>query len=356
MEDNHFIKEYYYYLAVFLCILIVLSLSSYLRNRFWKRFVDIFIFSFSLFTVYFIGSREVNIGVDTRRYEQTFLLYKNSESFFLRKDFFFDFLNYSFSRLFDFQLFLLFCAFIYVFGALYGLRKIFKENYYLPFLIFLISPYFINMGINVMRSGVAASLFIIGISLYYNGGKKRNVMFWFLSSVLFHISMFVPMFFILFTRYFKNTKIILLLWFGGIVLGVLNINIINNLADKLVLFTDRIANYADNVSENSSWDNFVIFGFFPVAFGLYNIIFLKYKNLFYKWLVNTYMLTHIPYIILINTERASRLGYLAEFMMPILLLFPLLIEPKIKIKYLRFKLCILIFIIFMIKAYKILIV
>lgn len=83
---------------------------------------------------------------------------------------------------------------------------------------------------------------------------------------------------------------------------------------------------------------------------------LKYKNDFYTLLVNSYILIHIPYLILINTEFASRLGYLAEFMMPILLMFPLLVDPVIKIRYVYFKLSLIIFLIFMIKAYKILIV
>lgn len=356
MEDILFIQEYYHYLIFFICLLIFLSLTSYLGSRVWEKPLNLFVVAFSIFTVYYIGSRSANIGVDTGRYEQTFFLYKNSDWFFIRKDVFFDLLNYLFSRLFDFQFFLLFCAFLYVFTAWYGLKKIFKENYYLAFLVFLISPYFINSGINVMRSGIAASLFIAGLGVYYNKGKNWKVIVWFLCSVLFHISMFVPIFFFLFTRYMKSIKIIFFLWLGSIGLGLVNINIINNLAGIIEVFTDRASNYVADVGEESSWGNFLIFGFFPVAFGLYNIVVLKYENKFYRWLISAYMLTHIPYIILINTVRASRLGYLAEFMMPILLLFPLLIEPKIKIDYLRLKLCLLISIVFLVKAYKVLIV
>lgn len=141
----------------------------------------------------------------------------------------------------------------------------------------------------------------------------------------------------------------------SIALATLNINIMARLVTIVDFISARAGNYVEVTDEENSWMNFFIFGFFPVMFGLYNIFALKYKDDFYKWLINTYMLTHIPYIILISTKFASRLGYMAEFMMPILIMYPLLIESKIKIKYLRFKLCVFAFIIFMVKAYKVLI-
>src|SRR5690606_5653440 len=357
MEDILFIQDYYYCLIAFICLLIVISFTSYLSSKKrWSKVINALVIVFSFFTAYYIGSRPVYIGVDTGRYEQTFLLYKNTGSFFIRKDLFFDFLNYSFSRLFDFQLFLLLCAFIYVFGALYGLKKIFKENYYLPFLFFLISPYFINNGINVMRSGMATSVFLAGIGALYSKEKPWKWITLLITSVLFHISLFVPFLFFLITRYFNKTKIIFSFWLLSIALSVLNINIIARLIGLVDFLAERGEGYTEVTEEQSSWVNFFIFGFFPVVFGIYNILVLKYKDPFYKWLLNAYMFTHIPYIILISSQYASRLGFLAEFMMPIILMYPLLINPVIKIKYYRLKLSILIFCVFMVKAYKILIV
>ena len=356
MNDILYIQEYYYYLIAFISVLTLISLSSYLKDKSLERLMTIIIVPFSLFTFYYIGSRSVDIGVDTFRYENAFEFYESSKGFEIRKDPFYDFLTFVFSKAFDFQTLLLFCAFLYVFGALYGFRKIFKKNYYLPFLVFLISPYFFNAGINVMRSGVAASLFLIGLGIYCDKGKIWKVALFFLLSVAFHFSMFVPLFFFFLTRFIKNTETIFFAWLISIVLGVLKINIILTLVDAIGVFSSRTGNYAVNEAEQSSWLNFVIFGFFPVLFAVYNILILKYKDDFYKWLVNAYMLIHIPYIILINNQFASRLGYLAEFMMPIILLYPLLIDPKLKIKYSRLKLCLLILCVFLLKAIKVLIV
>jgi hypothetical protein len=356
MDDIHFIKNYYYYLIAYILGVILISVLSYVRASLWRGMINFVTLLFSIFTVFYIGCRNSNIGVDTDRYENAFLLYKNSNEFFIRKDPFFDFLNFTFSNFFDFQSFLIFCAFIYVFGALYALKNIFKENYYLPFLVFLISPYFINAGINVMRSGIAASLFLVALSVYYNKEKNWKALLWFISSAMFHMSMFVPFLFFLINRLVKNTKIVFLAWLTSILFGILNINVLTNIFNVIGFLDDRASEYVKTTNENNAWINFAIFGFFPVIFAVYNVLVLKYKDRFYTLLLHAYMLTHIPYIILINSERASRLGYMAEFMMPVLLLFPLLIEPKFKLHFFRIKLSLVILIVFVLKAYKVLVV
>jgi len=365
MDINYFIQEYYYFLITFICILIIFSFLNYFNKQHHneqyldKQYLDNVIlgtsFIFSLFTVYYLGNRHSGIGFDTFRYENLFTIYKNSTEFYVRKDPFFDFFTYSFSKYFEFRTFLYACAFIYIFSAYYGLKLIFKSKFYLPFLIFLISPYFFNMGINVMRNGIASSIFLIALGNYYEGKKLRTIIFLF-CSILFHISMIVPVICFLIAKFLiKKTNLIFLLWLGSIVLGILKINIFLHLEFLLDFLGDRTDGYIDAEGERVFWGNFIIFGSIPVIFAVYNIMVLKYKNDFYTLLVNSYILIHIPYLILINTEFASRLGYLAEFMMPILLMFPLLVDPVIKIRYVYFKLSLIIFLIFMIKAYKILI-
>lgn len=354
--DLLFIQEYYHYLIAFFLLLIILIFLSYFKNNNQNKLLDYFIFAFALFTAYFIGSREFHIGVDTERYWRTFEMYKSTPEFFIRKDIFYDYLNYIVGKVTDFHGMLLINASLYVIGAWYGLRKIFKKDYVLPFLVFLISPYFINNGINVMRSGMATSIFLAGIGAFYSKEKPWKWIALFTMGVLFHISLFIPFTFFLITRYFKKTLVIFMVWLLSIALSVLNINVIARLISLVGFIAERGESYTEVTEEQSSWVNFFIFGFFPVVFGIYNILVLKYKDPFYKWLLNAYMFTHIPYIILISSKYASRLGFLAEFMMPIILMYPLLINPVIKIKYYRLKLSILIFCVFMVKAYKILIV
>ena len=207
-----------------------------------------------------------------------------------------------------------------------------------------------------MRSGVAASTFVFGLGMFYSKAKKWKWISVMTISCLFHISMFIPLMFFTLTRYFQRTKLIFVFWVASIAMAVLNINIIARLVAVIDFMSARAGGYVEVTDEENSWVNFFIFGFFPVMFGLYNIVILKYKDYYYRWFVNAYMLTHIPYIVLISTKFASRLGYMAEFMMPILLMYPLLVNLVLKIKYSRLKLTILIFVIFLVKAYKVLII
>lgn len=357
MEELLYIQKYYHYLIFFLLTCFLLIFKGYIRNKTGENLIAFTVILFAIFTVNYIGSRTIEIGIDTYNYKYAFDFYSRAEKFEIRKDPFYDLLSFSFSKIANFRVFLTFNAFLYVFGALYSFRKIFKKDYYFPFMIFLISPYFFQFSINVMRNGVAASLFLIGLALYYVGEKKWKIFTCLLFAGLFHISIFFVLIAFVLTYFIKSTWIIFLSWLTAILLGLLKLNIISKLVTIVELFTTRASAFIINDAGKSSWRNFLIFGAFPVLFGVYNVILKKCNDVFFKRLLNIYMIMHIPYIILINSTRALRLGYLADFMMPILVLYPIFSNsPVLKIRYIKLRLTGLIFVLFMIKAYKILII
>src|SRR5690554_3966675 len=159
MEQFFFIKDFYYYLIIVLSITIVLQIFAY-QDKGVKKLINIIFFLFAVFISFYLGNRDLNIGPDTIRYEKAFLFYSNLNNFEISKDFFYDFLSYLLSKALDFNEFLILCAGVYIFGTLYGLKTIFRSNFYIPFLLFFISPYFVANGISAIRSGMAASMFI----------------------------------------------------------------------------------------------------------------------------------------------------------------------------------------------------
>lgn len=353
MQEIYFIQEYYYYLLFFLLTTVLLSFILFFDKRHVYNLIFFLLTCFSLFTVFYIGGRENTIGVDTYNYNFIFDVYKDSDSFVSRKDFFFDFFTYSISKSVDFYFFLIICAFIYIFGAFVGLKRIFQKDFYLPFLLFLISPYFFQFGINVMRNGIAASLLLITISCYHNGDKKWKVVIYTILALGFHISMIIPIIMFVISKYIKKIEFVFFFWLVSILFGLLNINLIAPLANLMVDFSDRVGSYSENTGERSSWGNFLVFGVTPVLFAMYTIVIAKFKNPFFLALTKTYMLTHTIYIMLINTEYALRFGYLAEFMMPILLFYPLFFNSSFKTSFIHLKVAILLLVVFLIKAYKI---
>lgn len=350
-----FVQDYYHYLIVFFTLIIVCLCVNIISKNKKVNLEPLFII-FSGISFLYIGNRHINVGTDTMNYYTSFRFYELSNFFTIRKDPVFDYLQYIFAQYFDFQLFLIFCAFLYVFGMYYGLRKIFKKQFLLPFLLFLITPYFINWGVNVMRSGVAASLFIIALGTYYDNDKKWKVILWLVLSIMFHFSMIIPLFMFFLTKHIRNSKVLFLVWLGCILLALANINFLERIVNSIGFIAERGGSYATGEGEESSWGNFLVFGFGPVILAAYNIFIKQYKDNFYLWIFNSYLLLHIPYIILINTEHAQRIAYLAEFLMPILILYPIIIQPKWKFNYKELKVTLLIFCVFMIKAYKILII
>lgn len=353
MEFLDFVKQYYIYLILFFSYCVVFSFLIPFHKYSLSKLIKFSCVAFVFFLIFYFGMRDFLVGVDIVRYEKAFEAYKISEKFEIRKDVFYDLLTFILSKLIDFRTFLIVCSSIYFLGFYYGLKKIFHYDVYIALLILFIMPYFVANGVSAIRSGMAASIFTLGLGMAYQGKKRIKIIILLLISVLMHISMLVPIIFFATTYYYKNTKIIFILWLSSIVLSILKINFIKEIVDNLGFLSDRASFYALNEGSRNYWTNFMIFGVPPVLFSIYNILSNKVKSNKYIHMSNAYMLTHIPYILLLDSEYGLRLGYLAEFMMPILLLFPILISPKLKISHLNFKLCILLLLLFFVKAYKI---
>lgn len=353
MEQLLFTRDYYYYVIFYSFCLVILQVLAYQDIKV-KNLINIVTIVFAVILSFYLGNRDLDIGPDTIRYERSFLFYRDLNNFEIRKDVFFDLLSYLLSKILNFKEFLVFCATIYMLCTLYGLKLIFKKNYYIAFFIFLISPYFMANGISAIRSGMAASLFFVALGVFYKTRSFKKAIIWMILSLLIHISMILPLIFFMISRYVKNTKFIFLVWLLCICFAALNFNIVSALVSNIGLFEDRIGAYSENVGERNYWTNFAIFGFCPVLVAVYNVLVLDYKDSFFRWFLSSYMLVQMPYILLLNSEYGLRVGYLAEFMMPILLVYPFIINSTMKIRFVNLKLLIILFLVFMFKAYKLL--
>ena len=353
MEFLIFAKEYYTYLLTFLFFCVAFSFLSEFKQDRLTSIINNVSFLFIIFLILFFGSRDFEVGVDVIRYQRAYEYYSNSDTFEVEKDIFYDFITFVLSKFITFKVFLIFCASIYFFGFYFGLKKIFKNNVYIPLVLLFISPYFVANGVSAIRSGMAASVFTFGLGLAYQKKSNLKVFSIILISVLLHISMIVPVLFFLVTKFFKNTKLIFVFWLFSFILSLLNINIVILVVDKIGFLAERASFYAVNEGTRSYWDNFLIFGLPPVLFAVYYILSRKIIDKNYIHLVNAYMLIHIPYIILLNSEYGLRLGYLAEFMLPIILCWPLLKFNDFKVRALHFKIVLVLTIIFLIKSYKV---
>lgn len=69
------------------------------------------------------------------------------------------------------------------------------------------------------------------------------------------------------------------------------------------------------------WD-FLLYSALPVAVGYYFIFRRQYKDQFYIWLFNIYLITNSFWILVIRAEFSNRFAQLSWFIMPLVLIYP----------------------------------
>lgn len=359
MEELAYIGYYYKFLFFFLLLVCFFTFFTYLKEG-SKNYFFLYLFSslIIIFTILYIGGRSEDIGVDTSAYLYAYNIFAGKASFEIRKDVFYDLLSYFFSRFSSFNGLLTFCASIYVGTAAISFYNVFKKYAVYALAIFLISPNFFQFGINVMRNGLAASIFLLGLSLYYlNPEKKYRYYALLFLSFLFHASMIVPFLVFFITKYFKNTNFFISVWLLSMVISILNIPFINVLLNTFSTFGDSRAemyvSQNEEISAFSLWSNFLLFKAIPVYVGIYFYQIRKFRDPFFIRLLNFYLILSSLYILAIKLEFALRFAYLSEFLTPILLLYPFVYDKELKMRFKFLKLSSFFLLLFLIKSVKV---
>ena len=337
VEEEIYVLNCLNIILVYSLLITIITFISLLdrHNRsdlfFIKSFVTI---SIAIFITYYFGSRDPWIGVDTQVYIRSF--YNKDFDILTEKDILFGLLRTFFSAYSNVTTFLIFCSFVYIGFALYAFYRIFDKQYCYAFLLFLISPAFIMLGINVIRSGMAASIFLLAISMR----KQKYVMFWMFMSVLMHISMLIPVLLFCFFYFMRGKwclilKCCYLFWIGAIVLAVLNINILPFASSfVLKLFQDRATMFLTiGKMEVAVFSLANFFYILPILLSLYYVFYKKNVDIRYIVLLEIYIVTNAIFFLFLRIPFSERLGYLSSFMFPILCFYPYLLFDMKKILY-----------------------
>jgi len=220
-------------------------------------------------------------------------------------------------------------AFIYIFPMYRISRIFFKAYWYYAFLMFIVSFSFFTYGVNGIRNGAAASLFLWGIS--YHRKKLIMAIFFFLA-IQFHKTLFLPILAYLATFFYNNPKIYFKGWLACIPLSLILGGFWIALFTSLGFGDDRLAGYLTGEAEANSgfrWD-FIFYSAFAVFAGWYFIIKRKYTDKVYFQLFNTYLICNGFWILVIRANFSNRFAYLSWFMMAIVIIYPLLKQQFFK--------------------------
>ena len=309
------------------CLLnaMVLPMNSQ-KNFYFNNVVGYSIF-FAI--IIYLGFRPISgryFG-DTITYANYFEYYIYGGEIVSDKDIFFHVFMKFCSSLMNVHLFFTLCVFLYVYPLLRISKTLFNEYWFYAFFMFVVSFSFYTYGVNGIRNGMATSFFLWG--LCYREKKVIMVLF-FILSVSFHKTMFLPTLAYILTYFYNQPKKIFWGWVACIPLSLILSSVWISIFSSLGFADDRLAGYLTGESEAGTfsstgfrWD-FLFHSAFAVFAGWFFIFKKKYQDNFYYQLLNTYLICNGFWILVIKANYSNRFAYLSWFMMALVIIYPFL--------------------------------
>lgn len=332
------LHEYTHYFDVTILIMILVAVwQSHTGNILKNNIVNVNAMWGIIFTVLLIlymGLRPISrLFGDTVNYAHGFYKIANlAEPFqwIWHQEWLFYNLMQWFAKNSDIHTFFLLCATLYVGSLWLAMVRIFKNYYYLPLLIIFGMFTFWTYGVNGIRNGLGASLFILAMS-YVN---KPIVMVGLgLLACGFHKSIYLMMAASGLAWFFKNSYYYLVGWIACIGISyAAGFRIQNYLAAIGFGDDDRFSEYLTGsnmvgeivqMSMVFRWD-FLVYSAIGVAVGYYFIFQRNFKDEYYHWIYNIFLITNTFWVLIIRAAYSNRFAQISWFIMPIVLIYPFL--------------------------------
>lgn len=220
-------------------------------------------------------------------------------------------------------------ALVYTAGYLFFSSKFFFKEYQWYFLIATVLSFgFSAYAVNTIRSGFALSLLLVAICFY-----KKPIMFVLFAflAVSCHKSMLLPAVAFGLTYFYNQPKFFFYFWFLCLIISFVNVSAITNVLTPLLAGEDdRLQSYFDLGNSDSKryksgfrWD-FIFYSAIPLFVASFYVFKLKVQDLFYNRLLSTYLLSNAVWLLVIRMAFTDRVATLSWFLIPSLLLYPLL--------------------------------
>lgn len=341
--------QYYLVFAFLTFFSLLISLKLDLKEK-ASRLPNFYIIPILLSIMLLFGNRGREIGADTRTY---IYMFQNIEM----QDFGFEFLNsilFNFigAITYDYEVLLIIYSILFVTVyslALKNFSAIFGASFPLVLFAGICIFTYKNMGINIMRQGVALSFFLFGLSLLLNR-NKWSYLFFFIS-IGFHTTSLILLFLVFIQKWFRNININIFysVYIVAIILSFLSIGIKNiaSIVDLSVLDEKRTEGYlntAYNVYETGFKLNFVVFN--TIFLLIFNFIRKTFDNKNYEMLLRLYITTSVVFFFMFEIPFSDRWGLFSWVLIPVLISPIYSSNFKYKLKTITTFFLIMIFVVF----------
>lgn len=290
-------------------------------------------------TIMLMGLRPANSSYgDTIIYAAGFRHFATQKELHLlwSKEWLFDYLMRIFAKYSNIHTFFTFCATVYVGSLWLALRRIFKEYNFVPLIVIMSMFTFWVYGVNGVRNGMGASLFILAITYTDNIPAMVGIA---LLGAGIHNSIYLMVAAAALCWIVNDSRLYIILWLLCIVISWILGNDIqqwmagfaetvaedNKLSDYLVYSHEKMVSDGLVVSTSFRWD-FIAYSAMGVAVGAYFLLRRKYKDEYFQWLFNTYLVCNAFWVLIIRAPYSNRFAQISWFILPVVLIYPFMRE------------------------------
>lgn len=288
---------------------------------------------FTFVLILYMGLRPVAIEFgDTMNYANEFNEYiasKEPFSWHWEEEWLFYNLMHWFAKFSDIHMFFLLCAVGYIGSLWLATVRIFKTYYYVPLLVIMGMFTFWQYGVNGIRNGLGASIFILAMT-YVNNPKVM------ISLIVLgtgcHNSVLLMAAAAAVTWFIKESKWYLAVWVACVIVSYIAGGTIQSYLAEIDIISgdDRFAGYLTGdvhigeiviTSMVFRWD-FLLYSALGVAVGYYFIIKRGFKDEYYHWIFNTYLAVNAFWVLIIRAAYSNRFAQISWFILPLVLVYP----------------------------------
>ncbi|MBO4821123.1 MAG: EpsG family protein [Prevotella sp.] len=288
-----------------------------------------------------MGFRPVSsIYGDTVNYAAGFQKYVTNKAnlslFTWNKEWLYTFITHFFAKYGGLHGYFLCFAAIYVGSLWLAMRRIFAEYNFVPLLVIMSMFTFWVYGVNGVRNGVGASLFILAMA--YADNIPMMVVIALMGAGI-HNSVYLMIAAAALAWFVNDSRLYISLWLLCIIVSLLigtqiqgwmagyadSISNDNKLTGYLTMTEQQMRSEGLVVSTTFRWD-FIAYSALGVGTGFYFLWRRKFEDAYYQWIFNTYIICNAFWILIIRAPYSNRFAQISWFILPLVLIYPFMRE------------------------------
>ena len=327
--------QYTHYFDLFVLFLVLFAVFQCFTNQVLQKQVveanAIFGTVITVFIILYMGFRPVSfVFGDTINYAHSFYnINPDTASFSWGREWSYRNLAILIAKIGDIHLLFFTCALIYTGSLWWAMRRIFGNYFWIPFLVIISMFTFWTYGVNGIRNGLGASVFILALTFTNNIPMMIFLAF---IAVGFHTSVYLMIATAAISWFYNRNKLYLGIWVLSIPISfrwgwslqyMLAATSFMQSDERMAGYLTRENEIGEIVQTSSTfrWD-FLLYSAMAVAIAYYFIYLRKFKDQYYIWLFNIYLICNAFWIIVIRATYSNRIAQLSWFIMPIILIYP----------------------------------